>query len=45
VARGSHAFFIVAMGKVESWETMRPAALSVLDTFTLFEPKGETPTP
>jgi hypothetical protein len=43
VGRGSQAFYIIAMGKVEPWEKLRPAALSVLDTFTLFEPKSERP--
>jgi len=43
VGRGSQAFYIIAMGKVEPWEKLRPAALSVLDTFTLFEPKSATP--
>lgn len=39
VGRPSQAFYIIAMGKVEPWEKLRPSALSVLDTFTLFEPK------
>jgi hypothetical protein len=43
VGRGSQAFFIIAMGKTDLWEEQRDSALSVLDTFTLFEPKKETP--
>jgi hypothetical protein len=39
VGRSSQAFYILAMGKVEPWEKLRSSALSVLDTFTLFEPK------
>jgi hypothetical protein len=43
VGRGSQAFFIVAMGQVEPWEEQKAAVLSVMDTFTLFEPKKEAP--
>jgi hypothetical protein len=43
LARGSRAFLMIGAGQVEPWARQQAAALQILDTFTLLDPKSGTP--
>jgi hypothetical protein len=43
LARGSRAFLLIGAGQTEPWARQQAAALQILDTFTLLDPKSGTP--
>jgi hypothetical protein len=43
LGRGTRAYLLVARGFREDWEQSQAEAVAILDTFTLLEPKPETP--